>query len=341
MSTTRSSLGLLPATLLALGCAAVDGPTLDAGQPDTGVTAAPAWQASELTTTENLLDLYGTRISDVWAVGAMGVIFHFDGLEWTQHHSPSKHDLHAVWSAREGGVAWAVGAAGEVVRFDGEHWFLHEVETTANLNAIWGSGPNDVWVVGDEGTVMRYDGQNWIVDRAPTGLALHGVWGTSSRDLYVVGVGEIFHYDGKGWDRVHSSGVTTFVSIWGTGPDNIWVLGDRGAAHRFDGRRWAPVEIRPVSENGAEPQKARETTAIWGSAPDDVWAIGRTPIDGESGLVEAEPLAVLHFDGAQWTVAKILEDDQQLHDIWASGPNDVWTIGDDGLLLRYYQTPSL
>jgi hypothetical protein len=61
----------------------------------------------------------GVAADDIWVVGdaypGAGIIFHFDGTQWTQSISGAGNSLADVWMASSNDV-WAVGLAGSVLR---------------------------------------------------------------------------------------------------------------------------------------------------------------------------------------------------------------------------------
>jgi hypothetical protein len=96
--------------------------------------AAPTWKSQK--TQKQLVDVWGTSSSDVFAVGGAGTILHYNGKSWT---------------AMKGG-------------------------TTNDLNGIWGSSSTDVFAVGGAGTILHYDGKLWstMSSGVTTGIAVSG-----------------------------------------------------------------------------------------------------------------------------------------------------------------------
>jgi len=69
---------------------------------------------------------------DVWVAGGNGMVFHYDGAEWTPTDLGDA-DLQDV--EVEDGVGYAVGAGGAVFHFDGDG-HRDTTETEENLNAL-------------------------------------------------------------------------------------------------------------------------------------------------------------------------------------------------------------
>ena len=181
------------------------------------------------------------------------------------------------------------------------------------LRDVWVSGGQAV-AVGDYGTILRFDGTTWSPDALPdfTFPNLKGVWGTAIDDLFAVGDG-VFHNDGSGWVELVVPFNGDERAIWGTSTSSLWV-GANGALFRFDGSAW-------VFEHAA----STDIVALSGTSDSDVWAI-----TGEE---------ILHRDGVGWTsidIDTILPTAPGLlTSIWAIAPDDVWAVGDSGMLLHY------
>ena len=127
---------------------------LDAGGDEPGRLELEEMNSSSL---RNLESLWGFGPSDVWAVGAQGVIRHYAGGDaWTVVPSPVTADLHAVWGSRTDDV-WAAGDDGVVLHWDGNAWSVvptpYDTEIRPRLYAISGAG-GAVWIAG-EGTLLR------------------------------------------------------------------------------------------------------------------------------------------------------------------------------------------
>jgi hypothetical protein len=69
----------------------------------------------------NVTGVGGSRSDDVWAVGASGSGFHYDGSGWAASPTGTIQPLASVWSDSPED-AWAVGAAGTVLRWNGATW---------------------------------------------------------------------------------------------------------------------------------------------------------------------------------------------------------------------------
>jgi hypothetical protein len=68
--------------------------------------------------------------------------------------------------------------------------------------------------------------------------------------------------------------------------------------------------------------------SVWGPAPDDVYAVG-----GQLVSVTESAGILYHYDGAAWTAQDLPAATPMLHWIFGTG-GDLWTVGRDGAALR-------
>ncbi len=153
--------------------------TLGSSSPDTR-----NWVCSPL------YDVWGAAEDDLYAVGNVGHLVHFDGKTWSaldvedwNPPSATTHDLNAIWGASDGGLV-AVGRKGSIVqgRRGGELARAQSpVET--DLKEVWGRSSSDVFAVGEGGTILHFDGTSWIQEQSGTELELTTVWGAGECDV--------------------------------------------------------------------------------------------------------------------------------------------------------------
>ncbi len=127
----------------------------------------------------NLMDVWGSSVDNIYAVGSFGSILHYDGTRWTPMESGTEKDLEGVW-----GFVRKDSDTGEITR-------------------------EEVFAVGSDGTILRYDGTSWqsqLVtsdpdkdnnpDPQPVIDNFHDIWGTpapgddpATQHPYLVAVG--------------------------------------------------------------------------------------------------------------------------------------------------------
>jgi hypothetical protein len=275
------------------------------------------WTAMDSQTRADLPDVWGSSGTDVFVVGeedteteVFSVIQHYDGTGWTRQLRKAGLVLRAVWGSSSTDVL-AVGAdqdspAPRVLHFDGSQW-----------TEVGGFGPGEFEVLGFE-----------------------SVWGSSATDIFVVGSAFdgifdqslIFHYDGTSWRRMQVPGriLPSLVDVWGSSPTDVYAVGQNdedapstGVVLRFDGTTWAPV----LQRQGFAP------TSIWGSSATDVFVAG-FQVEDNGGDFRVFG-TIFHYDGADWSRVTLPPGVGVLHEIWGSSAGDVFSVGDDGIVLHF------
>lgn len=198
---------------------------------------------------------------------------------------------------------------------------------------------SDLWVVGDarfqtsgglatQTFAMHWDGTNWSITptpnpstaAAPNTGTLNAVDGVSPNDVWAGGGVLVSLPGGMGW------------------------LGNQALALHWDGASWTsiptPVPFSSVGSGSAE-MSINDLVAI---ASNDVWFVGeRTEVLPQSGGTTIVPGLLMHWNGSGFT----LFDSQPVAGIGvkrfkavaASGPNDVWSVGDSFLGGGYAYSP--
>jgi hypothetical protein len=181
------------------------------------------------------------------------------------------------------------------------------------LNHVWANSPSDVWAVGYGATVLRWDGKQWKQKNAPgeRNGVLNVVWGSGPANVFVAGQNGLFYrWNGTGWQAMHDEKHASIHAVHGL-PDggSVWAASDRGLL-RFDGQAFGQ------SWDGGQ---MRSVVSV---AADEAWAGGKG--------------RVLHWNGKSWSdVDAGVPAQTALFSAWASGPEDVWFAGSDGMILRY------
>jgi len=107
--------------------------------------------------------------------------------------SDATADLFAAWGAGPADV-WAVGADGVVVHWDGRAWRGVFSDYSRRLIAIGGTRGDDVWAVSDNWdgipTMIHWNGTEWTVAERSTRIGLYGVRGVGPDELWAVGGGD-------------------------------------------------------------------------------------------------------------------------------------------------------
>jgi hypothetical protein len=171
-----------------------------------------AWTAMESGTTQGLFGVWG-GVDYVVAVGNSVALYN-DGSGWTQMPgdlpTPSLRD---VWSASKDDI-FAVGDLGAIAHYDGTAWAVAQTSATADMRGVWGTSGDDVFAVGHvspfygptrywAGTVMHYDGSQWTrLESESAVVNFESVWGTSDDRILGAGEASVARFDGNDWNVV-------------------------------------------------------------------------------------------------------------------------------------------
>lgn len=125
--------------------------------------AEGAWSPMTSGTTGALFGVWGSSGTDVFAVGVVNIISHYDGSNWTPMALPTGALLGGVWGS-SGTDVFAVGllpdAFQRILHYDGVNWSVINSGSGARLRSVWGTSSSDVFAVGDSGSILYYDGSN-------------------------------------------------------------------------------------------------------------------------------------------------------------------------------------
>lgn len=320
--------------------------------------------------TANLNSVWGSGTDDVFAVGDNGTIIHFDGNAWQLMVSPTTHALTRVWGANADHV-FAVGENGESIYYNrndggsGDYWVSLPFADSQNIHGIWGTGPDEVTIVGDAGLMARYTGNALLPLETSVPASLYDVWGSGSNDVFAVGDGlSIIHYDGgHQFDDMqsYSPGYISITGITGFSDTNVLATG-YGRMYAYNGTNWTQSSV-----SLADCSAIHRSTDLWAASPSEIFLVG-TRTDGYEKCDPVPPgeppdcyctedhfsgvsrSSILQYRDGTWSEMEfsVTDVDTYLRDIWGSASNDIFTVGDDGIIKHYdgamwtdMQSPSL
>lgn len=102
----------------------------------------------------SVVQLWGSRENDIWAVGNGGNIAHYNGVNWQPSSQGATDNLKSVFGYSDRDV-WAVGENGTVLRWNGTDWARQTSLTRNHLRAVWGPSETDTWAGGELGTLLH------------------------------------------------------------------------------------------------------------------------------------------------------------------------------------------
>ncbi len=267
-----------------------------------------AWSASPAPAS-GFVAIASSGPDDVWLVGGLGTVSHWDGHAWTavlpRSILPSTPDSFAdAWT--DGTTIRAIGTTRDgatttsaLYRFDGTSWTVEDVGAS-DPTLVSGSGPNDVWAAAADG---------------------------------------FHHFDGSRWSPVASDADVSggITALWARAPDEAWAATATGpymtapSVVHWDGTAWttwAPwTTWVPPLPTYAMPDQATVTT-FGGSASDDVWIV-------DNFWYPTAEAAVVHWDGSTLTSVTSFSGWRRANvrvGILPEAANDAWLATCEGVV---------
>ena len=277
---------------------------------------------------KNIYGMWGTSSSNVYAVGAVGTLWHWDGGGWTQQANPlaasgSTFDWRGIHGTDSQNI-FAVGSAGAAAVFNGTVWKAVPVANAENLTGVFastgtgGSGGISVFASGQSG-IFTYNGTSgWQKVGGIFGNYL-GIHGSDSSHIWAVGMtGAVAVFDGSSWKTQVSGSSIALHAVWAASSSLVFAVGEKGIILKYDGKSWKPMT------SGVNVT----LSAVWGSSSDDVWAVGARG-------------TVLHFNGKTWAKIALSVTDKLLDALWLNAAGDFFALGEQELLVTPILYPPL
>lgn len=219
-------------------------------------------------------DLAGTGPNDLWLVGTLGGLQHFNGTAWTKIPTGTIAHLRGLWVGD--GFGWAVGEDGTIIAYDGSSWAPVASPVKATIVGVWAAGRNDAWAVAIEnegvkvdgcvsyedehGLILRWDGTTWQIAERHQGTPLHVIGGVDAQHVWIGGTDRLLTWDGTAWTHAPGWSPGTersaqVLEINALAPDDVWVA-EESTIHHFDGVSWTKqhpgIAVRSMR---AQPQR--------------------------------------------------------------------------------------
>ena len=155
---------------------------------------ANGWWQMDPGTSKALWWVHGFSADDVYAVGAEGVVTHFDGTRWSVEHEGGEYTLFGIWGATPGELLAVGGVVTSsaprpalVTRRSGwKEIAVGGLPSDRALFKVWGTSARDFLVVGEGGVAARGTTDSFLPITAPTTQRLTTVHGAGT-EIYAVG----------------------------------------------------------------------------------------------------------------------------------------------------------
>ncbi|RME19478.1 MAG: hypothetical protein D6806_18225 [Deltaproteobacteria bacterium] len=307
--------------------------------------------------------VWASADNDVWAAGEDGVV-HFDGTSWSFDEANASQELMGIWGSSADDI-YAVGKIGTLVHWDGSGWTNVTPQISkGDLNAISGYAADDIWAVGTKppvsgvGPIFHFDGTSWSNLGEVTGYALYAVAATGQHEAIAVGdqsivvlcpdttncnsntYGETSDYKAV---AVDSKGTVYF----GGKADAIVVYKEGAFSTENSGQDFA---IHAMAVDGDDNIIAAGFSGglMVKMAGPGTWSSFRSGFAGNvvalSGnmdvLYASLSNAILVLDPNDGSMSILsMAPDRYINDVAAGDGEQVWAVGDDGLILKCYGRP--
>lgn len=286
---------------------------------------------------QDMNDVFFVTSDKGWAVGQGGAIFHTDdaGVTWKHQESSTSVDLHGIHfvSAEEG---WVVGDESTILHtIDGGHtWVKQHNDKLFSLVDVQFTDAQNGWIVGRRvvhvGRVRNWEGiilhtvdggMKWkTVKDVPVDKLrwLGDVHFIDAQTGWIAGTGSLLYTDdgGKSWQNRPCAETGSYRAVWFLDALTGWITNWEGVIrHTTDGGFSWHVQSQGLTRPG---------DVLYFANHDEGWMFGRQ---------------VLHTDdgGQTWAIQELpLEYDfGALRSICYGGPETLWAVGEEGMLLRY------
>jgi hypothetical protein len=212
--------------------------------------------------------VWAAASDDIWAVGDVGTVLHFNGRLWTAVPFATRSNLHGIFGTAPDDV-WIVGDSGLVLHWDGTDLKSESADTPNDLNGVWAAPGGTVWIAGTNSTLgMRSPAGVWrLFQPATLNVSFRAIWALSPSDVWAVGDKVIERYDGARFVRVPLTLPNQAVlnTLWSPGDSTLLTAGNAGVFASWDGGSWA------VASLGGNLWNTRQ---VFGSSADDFWLVG-------------------------------------------------------------------
>lgn len=306
-----------------------------------GTRTCTGWCVEPSGTTANLYGIWGVGPLDVMAVGAGGVIVHWDGQSWSRQTTSSTQTLRSVTVPRGSTDYIAVGFNGTILKHSANTWTqLTDPTAGKSFYGVAGTAAAEVFIVGETGTVLKGSSQTGLFTvRPPNGMSgnppssfagkqLNAIAAASSIAKHAL-VGEM----GINVNQRIAIGTDTFDdAALGTTSDLLAVRFTQTMIFAA-GSGGTIVRRGPANAFGDFPDWTVQTSPVnvvlrglWGNTDTLVYAVG-------------DDVTILSFDGTGWSKLSLpgvsLSPTLSLNAIWGSGANNIYVVGNNGTILHY------
>lgn len=258
----------------------------------------------------------GRSASDVWAVGALGAMAHFDGTSWTRSNADATQSMLALWL--RGSSEISLGTLDTIY--------------TRGLDAPDAGPPSDGGWISRTGPVAPSDVVNVLARFTYAWGAEGGDWLWCTTTAIATGfteglrrvrispsTGEFEIQSVLPYGICSSLPCSQLTNIHGFGSNDIWAVGMKGSAVRI-----GSAESDSPTMKVFNTQTWNALNGVWAESESEAWAVGA---QGTIRRYRGDPVL--------WDVVTNVPTNGDLRAVWGSSSSDVWAVGDDALVLHW------
>lgn len=282
------------------------------------------WNGSALETTEvlstlnafRIVTVTGTSANDVWASDFYGQLLHWNGTAWSVAHKRAlvANDFVRVAVGADG-EGWAIALTPGVGRRSPDGAWTWEGAPSTTEAPVGVSRAGDEAFLFYESGAYRWTGSAWETVDGGAGL----VDACQTDDGTIVAVGDhVARFTGGAFATDPATMIGPLAQVECVG-DEAFGRGDPSPVMRWDGEGWGLFGIRSLLGNTVRDEVA--------PAAGDGWVVLETR-DG-AGIVMRDVGGVFQ---------QIWQLPATVRGVGATGPDDVWLVGDAGLVRRWNGT---
>jgi cysteine-rich repeat protein len=278
--------------------------------------------------------IWGDSPADVYAVGYLGTILHYDGSAWTSMVSPTPFELNDVWGSGPSDV-WATSHNyGALYHWDGTTWIDVTPYTQGLYAGVGGTGANDVFFADDSSTSITHWGVGDYDAVTDDGMASNDILGVAPGDVYAVG-DVVAHYDENSatWTPMSVDGPGGGEKAWASGPGDVWTIA--GGSILRGGVDWGDTGVGPTTTGmsglglgmiyGARSNALESFDGLTWTSLIPAYAYAQSFWVANDGEVFTDHL---QYDGTTWWTSPCLGGNA----MWGSSPTDLFAVGNSGAI---------
>ena len=208
-------------------------------------------------------------------------------------------------------------AAFEESLYDASYSIYAQALLPETLSGTSGTGSytlhTDIRAVHDDAVFEIFDAGARVTSSGIT-QDIRAMDGAGDSWAWAVGdAGKILAWDGTWWGLQQAPTKETLHALYVRSTVDVWAAGERGALVHWDGLIWRDVEVPEELANANwRAIKGHEEGALWLAGDKGAWQVR----DGEWSALDLG-------QGA---------DSQSVNAIWVAGPEEIWFVGQGGLI---------